>query len=107
MRLRLDPDFGVVFLLVALENLLVLSRECGNEPGEYLKGHHKGWFIGVISSFPPEHQKETTKVTLKTQPLTMCRSFPWSDLRAHGSHGGRVVLFVWFSGEPTSRFGGF
>ena len=36
--------------------LLVLSRECGNEPRDPLK-EAKGWFIRVIPSFPAEHQQ--------------------------------------------------
>ena len=33
--------------------LLVLSRECGNEPRDSLKGIHKEWFIGVIPFLIP------------------------------------------------------
>ena len=34
-----------------------ISREQGNEPGDSLKGNHRGWFIRVIPSFPAEHQQ--------------------------------------------------
>ena len=44
-------------------SLLVLSRECGNEPRP-LKGNHQGWFIGVIPSFPAEHQQASFRATL-------------------------------------------
>ena len=33
------------------------AQVCGNEPGDSLKGSRKGWFIGVIPSFPTEHQQ--------------------------------------------------
>ena len=39
-------------------NVLVLSRECGNEPSIPLKGNHKGWFVNDIPSFPAEHQQD-------------------------------------------------
>ena len=39
-------------------------REVGNEkwnaPGDSLEGNHEGWFIGIIPSFPTEHQQERT-----------------------------------------------
>ena len=36
---------------------MLLSRERGNEPEDPL-GNQRGWFIGVILSFPVEHQQE-------------------------------------------------
>ena len=37
--------------------LLVLSRECGNKPGNSLKGNRKGLFLGFIPSSPPSTSK--------------------------------------------------
>ena len=38
------------------EHELAGASSEGNEPGGPLKGY-KGWFIGVIPSFPAEHQQ--------------------------------------------------
>ena len=46
--------WGFGFFLHHFLLLLVLSRECGNEPEDSLTE----WFIGVIPSFPAEHQQE-------------------------------------------------
>ena len=34
-----------------------VTQGFGNEPGDFLQGTHKGWFIGPIPSFPAENQK--------------------------------------------------
>ena len=54
---------GLVSLVVPTlpinqNNLLVLSRECGIEHRDSLKGNHRGWFIRVILSFPAERQQD-------------------------------------------------
>ena len=35
-----------------------MTQGFGNEPGDSLNGNHRGWFIGVIPSFPAEDQQD-------------------------------------------------
>ena len=60
-------------------DLLVLSRERGNQPGESLKGSHKGSVIRFIPSFPAEHQQDERNPKFSADSFRMvhistCRS---------------------------------
>ena len=49
--MALDRSKTCLFLACAI------SREWGHEPGDSLKGKHRGCCIGVIPTFPAEHQQ--------------------------------------------------
>ena len=77
-------------------NQLAGAQECGNEPGDSLKGIHKGWFIGVIPTFPTYHQQANLAVAKVGKPSV------WSCIRCEG--GARGANHVHHLGHHMQPF---
>ena len=89
-RYRLMSQYSIIVLLV-------LCKECGNEPRDSLKGSHKGRFVEVIPSFPTEHQQvECVHKQFGVEVLFQKRR---SLLRANHGPAGHD-----FSASPRARF---
>ena len=83
--------------------VLLVLRECENEPRDSLTGSDKGWFSGVIPSFPTEHpQVVATSVTAQDAFTRHIATRSWTAVMRQKTTRGHGPSFQ-MSGVPQKN----